>query len=300
MRASPPVLLVLNPRSGSADPERVVQAMRRRLGEVALVSPDDDGRLDAAVRAKIETLSPTLVVASGGDGTVSAVATAIAGLPIALGIVPSGTANLFAHELRIPLEIEAACEVIARGRRREVDTLEIAGRRCLCRIGWGIFAAVGRQTPQEAKQDLGTLAYLRSALPHLVEHEMLRIELEVDGHTVVTTGAGVMVTNISTIGLGELRWGDTVNPADGIADLFVLHASRLTEKLSVLWNTVVGRPDASMEVSHLPVRERVTVRTQPPSVVVADGEVLEPGERTAWVRAASLTVCVPEDARRPA
>lgn len=286
-------LLVVNPRSGSADPERVVEQLRRRVGEIALWSPHGDSSFDVALRAEIETRRPSLVVAAGGDGTVGAVATALAGHDIALGVVPCGTANIFGREIGIPASIDDACDVIARRRVHAFDTLEIAGRRCLCRVGWGVFSTVGRDTPQEDKQSLGSLAYVRSALPHLVENSTFELELDIDGRSFATRGSGVVVTNVSTIGLGDLRWGDAVRADDGVADVFVLHASQMSEKLSVLWNTLADEFDASADVSHFEAREHVRVRSRPPSRVVADGEVLPNGEYRIDVRPASISVCVP-------
>jgi diacylglycerol kinase family enzyme len=287
-------LLVVNPRAGSADPERVVEQLRRRLGAISVwTARGGNEPLYDVLRAEIEARQPSLVVASGGDGTVGAVATALADHDIPLGVVPSGTANLFAREVGIPPNIEDACGVIARRRVQAFDTLEIAGRRCLCRVGSGVFASVGHETLQEDKRNLGSLAYVRSALPHLVEHAQLMFELDIDGRTFATRGSGVVVTNLSTIGLGELRWGDTVRPDDGVADVFILHASRMSEKLSVLWNAIATQPDASTDVTHLVVREYITVRSTPPSEVVADGEFLPCGEYHIDLRPSSIAVCVP-------
>jgi diacylglycerol kinase (ATP) len=62
-----------------------------------------------------------MVIAAGGDGTIGAVATHLAGSELPLGILPLGTSNDFARSLRLPLGLEDACEVIAAGHARHVD-----------------------------------------------------------------------------------------------------------------------------------------------------------------------------------
>ena len=74
---------------------------------------------DVARRAADEGFS--MVVACGGDGTVGAVARGLVGTECPLGILPLGTYNNFARALRLPLDLRAACRLIARGRVRRVD-----------------------------------------------------------------------------------------------------------------------------------------------------------------------------------
>ena len=68
-----------------------------------------------------------LVIAGGGDGTVSAVASRLAITDVALGVLPLGTLNHFAKDLGIPLELDAAIDVVAHGREVRVDVGEVNG-----------------------------------------------------------------------------------------------------------------------------------------------------------------------------
>src|SRR5205085_7764977 len=69
-----------------------------------------------------------IVVAGGGDGTVNAVASVLVGTDKALGILPLGTLNHFAKDLRLPLDLEAAAETIISGHVRTVDVGDVNGR----------------------------------------------------------------------------------------------------------------------------------------------------------------------------
>jgi diacylglycerol kinase family enzyme len=80
-----------------------------------------------------------IVVVGGGDGSVSAAASVLAGSNISLGILPLGTLNHFARDLGLPLELEGAVRLIAAGRVRLVDVGEVNGRVFLNNSSLGIY-----------------------------------------------------------------------------------------------------------------------------------------------------------------
>ena len=85
------------------------------------------------------------VVAGGGDGTVSAVAAALAGTGKALGVLPLGTFNYFAQHLGIPTELAAAVGVIAAGHARTIDVGEVNGRLFLNNSSLGLYPSIIRE-----------------------------------------------------------------------------------------------------------------------------------------------------------
>jgi diacylglycerol kinase family enzyme len=80
-----------------------------------------------------------VVVAGGGDGTINAVASVVAGTDVTMGVLPVGTLNHFARDLNIPLDIEAAAKVIAEGRTIQVDIGEVNGRRFINNAIIGLY-----------------------------------------------------------------------------------------------------------------------------------------------------------------
>ena len=82
-----------------------------------------------------------LIVAGGGDGTVSAVAGALAGSEAALGVLPLGTLNHFAKDLGIPIDLEAAARLLLTGRIARVDVGEVNGRVFLNNSSLGLYPA---------------------------------------------------------------------------------------------------------------------------------------------------------------
>lgn len=291
------VLAILNPRSGRSEPGAVEEALRLRFPTLEVVLSPEEGDLVELVQAAIARVRPELVVVSGGDGTVSAVASAAAGSGVRLGVVPSGTANVLARELGIPLELEEACDVIAHGTPRTVDAMDLTGgRRCLCRVAMGVFGEVAEGTRTEAKKLAGTLAYAAAAVPLLTRTEPRRFTLDIDGEISEHEGSCVVVTNVAQIGGAGLRWSDLVRPDDGHLDVFVVRSSTLPENLGVLWNALTGDAGASPDVTHLVAHRRVVVACDEEVAMVADGELQRERELRLHCAAAALEVMAPSPA----
>jgi diacylglycerol kinase (ATP) len=83
-----------------------------------------------------------LVIAAGGDGTLHAVASGLIGGESTLGIIPMGTMNNLAHSLGIPLSVEAACAVLARGETRTLDVGQINEQTFIEVAGVGFEASL--------------------------------------------------------------------------------------------------------------------------------------------------------------
>jgi diacylglycerol kinase family enzyme len=110
-------------RGGEDSRDRVAAALRKAgvAAEVEAVRPD---RLAARARAAVEA-GAELVIAAGGDGTVSAVAGALAGTRAALAILPLGTLNHLARDLGIAFDLDSAAAVVAAGHSRLIDVARL-------------------------------------------------------------------------------------------------------------------------------------------------------------------------------
>ena len=122
--------LIFNPVAGQSDPEQDLLTIQTLLEpeidlDIRLTTPDvDAGQLAHEAVAR----GVHMIIASGGDGTLSAAAEALVGTNIPLGVISRGTANAFASALEIPDTIEAACQTILTGTMRVVDTARCNGK----------------------------------------------------------------------------------------------------------------------------------------------------------------------------
>jgi YegS/Rv2252/BmrU family lipid kinase len=136
------VTVLLNRGGGAvaADPH-VDRQMRTALAAVGI---DADIELvsggECAVRCRaIAERGDELLVVGGGDGTISAAASALVGTDTRLGILPLGTLNHFARDLGIPTDLDEAAQLIARGHVRRVDVGEMNGRIFINNSAIGLY-----------------------------------------------------------------------------------------------------------------------------------------------------------------
>jgi diacylglycerol kinase family enzyme len=140
-------LVVLNARSGTGcGPERAdeLKSLFAAEGMEAQVALAGSGEEMFAAMAKAEDSGIGLVVAGGGDGTQSAVASKLIGTRMVQGVLPLGTLNHFAKDLGIPLKLEEAVRAIAQGRALAVDVGEVNGRTFINNSSLGLYPEIVR------------------------------------------------------------------------------------------------------------------------------------------------------------
>ena len=134
-----------------------------------------------------------VIVAAGGDGTVNEVLNGIGDAPggfdgVSLGVLPLGTVNVFARELKIPLRLEAAWAMLRRGRKKNVD-LGCASyladgktvRRYFIQLaGAGLDARAVELVSWKLKTHSGPLAYVVAGFQALAESQP-RLSVRADG-----------------------------------------------------------------------------------------------------------------------
>ena len=178
-----PVLLNRGGGALAADPklaERAAEALRS-TGldvEVEQVSGSD---CEIRCRAIAERGDPLLIV-GGGDGTISAAASALAGAETALGILPLGTLNHFARDLGIPSDLDEAAKLIADGKQRKVDIGEMGDRVFINNSAIGLYPLMVVDRDQQRKR-LGRskrLAMIVASLRTLIRFNHHRLTLTVN------------------------------------------------------------------------------------------------------------------------
>jgi diacylglycerol kinase family enzyme len=170
--------VVANPKAGSspADEAKLVELFRNAGAEIRLHGCEDAG---AVVRER-----PEVVVAAGGDGTINTVAGVLAGTGIPLGVLPIGTLNHFARDLRLPLELDAATRVILAGKRRAVDVGEVNGRVFVNNSSIGLYPSIVHRRDKQQRLGHGKWQAMLWAMHTVLRsHPFLDFELEVEGRT---------------------------------------------------------------------------------------------------------------------
>ncbi len=271
--------LIFNPISGQGNAQQDLALIQKLLEpqirlNIHLTTPE----ITAEQLAK-DAISQgaELIIASGGDGTVSAVAGAVIGTGIPLGVIARGTANAFAVALGIPTNIKAACETILAQTTCVVDAARCNGFPMILLAGIGFEAEMVERANREAKSRFGALAYIVAGIQQLNEQELFTTQIEIEGVVnefqagAVTIANAAPPTSVLAQGLGQ------VIAHDGLLDVTISTSSTRLQAVNAMLNlfgsalvkTAPNRPD----IIHLPTKQ-LKVTTNPPQKIVVDGEII--------------------------
>lgn len=274
--------LIFNPVSGQGNTEQDLKLIRELLEphlhlEVHQTSPDIDPKelAENAIAAKAD-----MIIASGGDGTVSAVAGAIIGTNIPLGIIPRGTANAFAMVLGITQQITPirnACEIILAGKTRIVDAASCNGKPLILLAGVGFEAETVAQVDREAKSRWGSLAYLLAGWQQLDQQQLFEAEITVNGKTQTFQAAAITVANAAPLTSILAQGKGEVIVDDGLLDITIATVETklqaVISMLGMLEAALIGNNTELENVVHLRTNQ-IAITANPPQKVVLDGEII--------------------------
>ncbi|HTI64403.1 MAG TPA: YegS/Rv2252/BmrU family lipid kinase [Gemmatimonadaceae bacterium] len=234
-----------------------------------------------------------VVAAAGGDGTVNEVVNGLDGYDVPLGIIPVGTANDFARQVGIPADADHAMDVILQRKPKRLDTASLNGRRFLNVSTGGVGAEATAETPSEAKESLGAIAYAISGMRKLAEFRAQHARFagdgfEYDGEFLIfavgltrSTGGGTMLTPMASA-------------TDGLLDLCIVERMSRSEFARTAFRVKRGEHIGHQGVHYAQLKS-VTIEASEPMAVNVDGEmsnarrlVYRARARDLWVHVAHL------------
>jgi diacylglycerol kinase (ATP) len=297
----PRVLLITNPAAARTRASAVDVLMRTFAAAgwnaevLATGGPGDARRLAAEGVAQ----GMDIVAVFGGDGTTMQAAAALVGTDVALGVIPGGTGNLLAGNLRIPSAPARAARalVTARpklfdlGRMQRPDGEHYFAVAC----GAGYDARVMAETLAEHKRRWGMAAYVATTLRLIREIRSTDHIITIDGVVYDANAAMVLVANCGEVIPPYIRLGAGIRPDDGLLDVVVVRANGFGQSLRAVWDLLRMAPEVDgldTYVGYARGRE-VRVETHPVQPVQLDGE--DGGETpfTATVVPKAIRIMVP-------
>jgi diacylglycerol kinase (ATP) len=231
-----------------------------------------------------------VVAAYGGDGTVMEVANALHHTGVPLAILPGGTANVMSVELGISGALPDAINLIC-AEAPAVRTIDMARTRdmmFMLRLATGYMAETSKGAEREAKNRLGNLAYMLSAIQALPNAQMSHYRLMLDGQPVEAEGVACVIANSGNMGLPGLSLARRIDVSDGLLDVLVIPQANLGALLSVAANAV----GLTETLPHWQARE-VTLEADPAQSIECDGEIIDGTPISASIVPAALRVIVP-------
>lgn len=257
-------------------------------------TPEDPGEGQARQAVKD---GAELVFACGGDGTVMAVITALAGSDVAMAVLPAGTGNLLAANLGLAGDTAAGVQVALDGGRKRIDVGAIEDKCFAVMAGMGFDAEMLQSTSETAKKRIGSLAYVAGGIKSLRRRPM-RVRIVLDGGAPMPRRPRtVIVGNVGRL-QGGLRLIEEASPDDGKLDVAILSPRSIGHWLALGWAVIRRRKRVPrMETFRAERVEIYSNRAQPRQL---DGDLIEPGKHMKiHIRHQALLLCVPRPAGDP-
>ena len=293
-----PIPVIVNATAGNgANPDwadGLVEKFAAAGLQARLLLMQEGSQIAPAVAAAVKG-GARLVVAGGGDGTVSAVAAGLVDTGIALGVLPMGTLNHFAKDLGIPLEQEPAIAVIAAGQVLEVDVGQVNDRIFINNSSLGLYPDIVRDREQRQRR-LGHgkwRALVEASVAAARRFPVLTVQIEVDGQTLTRRTPFVFIgKNVYTMEGFEIGVRDSLNRGD--LSLYLTQRMGRFGLLRLAFRALLRRLDQARDFDMLTAREFVVKTRHRRLRVATDGEVtaMEP-PLNYRMRPGALRVLVP-------
>ena len=278
MGSSGHTIVVLNSAAGARGNLRQsakdkLKAALMQVGLDADIRPVQGRNLASAAKTAVDE-HPKMVVAAGGDGTVSAVAGAVAGTDVRLGVVPLGTLNHFAKDAGIPLKIAEAVNALRRGSPRSLDVASVNGVLFLNNVSIGAYpSVVRRRERRRAGFGWGKWSAMAWALMSISRrYPVVRVDLDFEQRREPVRSPFLFVGN-NRYDLRLFQLGARKRLDRGELCVYFSNDSNRREIARMLWRSAIGKlsQDEDFRMVH---PRRITVRSPRRGVRVAvDGEV---------------------------
>lgn len=209
------ILVVFNPRSGEQNKDLVRGLVEDYLSALSyhaiwhFTTGKDDEKV---IKKLIGQINPDLILACGGDGTCNLVAEALVNTTIPMAILPAGSANALARELKIPLDISEALSLISQGKPTPVDYILVNGKLCIRQAGVGVNAQLIKTYENSAGR--GMFKYMIHFVRNLFRWKQFSVRVESDTRTIKKRH----VISVTIASSRTYATGAVINPVGHIDD----------------------------------------------------------------------------------
>lgn len=273
--------LIFNPNAGQGNPNQELALIRELLSphfflRIHQTEPDDDL---AELTQQAIARNSDLVIASGGDGTVSAIAGALINTGIPLAVIPRGTANAFAAAIGLSrfTPIRSACQAILNGYQCAVDVARCNDTPMILLAGVGYEADTVQLANDSLKEQWGVLAYLVAGWQSMNHQATFKTRIETGDEVYEFEANSITIANAAPATSVLAQGGGEVVYNDGQLDITIASAETklqgLTTMLRMLGAAIIKTGIEQNNVVHGRA-EHLWLTTDPPQKVVIDGEIV--------------------------
>ena len=261
--------LIFNPSAHAEKGKQFADKLRSFSDRIELYETKDHSHLKEIANGLVSQSYSKIAVA-GGDGTINAVIESILSAEIELGIFPTGTMNLFAREIGLPLNNLKECwEVIKQGKKNKVDVFKAGDSIFVQVAGVGYDAKIIEETSWENKKKFGRFSYLISAFSVANQDPPVIKVIPESGE--IIEGAFVLIGNGALYGPALKLFPEASND-DRLLDVMVFKNQSPTDILRYVSGITFGRMEKTKGIEYVKAsRIRVESDTEVPFEV--DGEL---------------------------
>jgi diacylglycerol kinase family enzyme len=272
------MLVILNHSAGNSasaeDRAGVIRDLFTAHGaEVRILQPDQSSDITALARQAAKS-DEKIVIAAGGDGTISVVAGELADSGKILGVLPLGTLNHFAKDLGLPLDLGSAVETIVRGHTDSVDLGEVNGKIFINNSSLGIYPQiVSKREAQEQRLARGKWpAFFWATLVALHRFPFLNLRITLQDQTLTRRTAFVFIGN-NEYEIAGFKLGGRSCLGAGCLGLYLTHRTGRFGMFRLAFRALFGRVNQAKDFDAFCVGEAVIESRRSRLLVATDGEV---------------------------
>ncbi len=287
-------IIVANPTSGTymynrLQIEETIDFLRQHGWQADLCLTKAAGDARKFAREAVEQ-HISVVVAVGGDGTINEIIQELANSDTALGVLPSGTVNVWARETGIPLDNRAAREILLHGRTRRVDLGQMGDRYFLLMAGIGFDGEVTRTVEKKSVKRFGVLGYFFVGTWFGLSYPSFRVTVQMGERTFRTTAIQMIIGN-TQLYAGAIKYTWQAKCDDGLLDMCILRKQNTFGRLAIAADFILRREQRRNWVQYETCKD-IKIRTHRRVAVQIDGD--SAGDTTRSFP--PVTFCVAPDA----
>jgi diacylglycerol kinase (ATP) len=236
------IIFIVNPKAGITPKSKVVIELlagnliptSRFITEVAFT--ERAGHATELAKVAVEN-GTDIVVASGGDGTVNEVASALVNTNIPMGILPAGSGNGLARCLGISMSYALALRTIIKGNTRLMDVASVNDMLFASIAGIGFDAFVAQKFSEASIR--GMLSYMKIILNEFRNYKPVKYNLTIDGKTIEKKALMIVFANSDQFGFNT-RIAPDAKVDDGFLDICVIRKMPASQLLNVGYHSMRG------------------------------------------------------------
>jgi diacylglycerol kinase (ATP) len=305
--------LIYNPLAGPADlagTMRRVADLWRLIGWEVDVKPTKAAGHATRLASEAVEGGRQLVLAAGGDGTLGEVVNGLAGSQTIMGILPAGTANSFARELRLPLpgllhenNLLLASDALMDGRVQTIDLGLTTQQEGAKEKYWILWTGTGADSfmvnemeprPKWSKR-IGWPSYIFQGLPSLSRFSHIHAWVEVDGHKFEDDYILVLISNCQRYAGGFVTLSPDSKVDDGLLEVWLFGGRGLVSMSRHAVRALQGK--ASKEPDAILLKgAKISIRTEPVMAVQTDGDPAGDTPLNCSIKSGALQLLTPESA----